>query len=74
YGDIGIVKSKSERAEFVYDSGIRLNLVPDYFELFFPVYSSLGWEIALDNYDQKIRFKVTIDPQILLGLFRRKWY
>uniref|UniRef100_UPI00404A01FE metalloprotease n=2 Tax=Gelidibacter sp. TaxID=2018083 RepID=UPI00404A01FE len=74
YGDIGLVKNKNKNAAFVYDSGIRLNLVTDYFEVFFPVYSNLGWEIGQDNYDQKIRFKFTVDPQTLLGLFRRKWY
>ncbi len=74
YGDVGLVKNKNENAALVYDSGIRLNLVTDYFEVFFPVYSNLGWEIGQDNYDQKIRFKFTVDPQTLLGLFRRKWY
>jgi len=74
YGDIGLVKSKANNAAFVYDSGIRINLVQDYFEIYFPVYSNLGWEITQPNYDQKIRFKFTADPQTLLGLFRRKWY
>lgn len=74
YGDIGLVKNKFNDASFVYDSGIRLNLVTDYFEIYFPVYSNLGWEIAQENYDQKIRFKFTVDPEALLGLFRRKWY
>jgi len=74
YGDLGLVKSKFESAAFVYDSGIRLNLVTDYFEVFFPVYSNLGWEISQKGYDEKIRFKFTVDPEVLLGLFRRKWY
>ncbi|SDB26389.1 hypothetical protein SAMN03097699_0376 [Flavobacteriaceae bacterium MAR_2010_188] len=74
YGDIGLFKNQDFRADFVYDSGIRLNLVPDYFEVFFPVYSSLGWEITQPEYEQKIRFKITVDPQVLLGLFKRKWY
>ena len=74
YGDIGVVKNKNQKAKFVYDSGLRLNLVQDYFEVYFPVYSNLGWEIGQPNYDQKIRFIFTVDPQALLGLFRRKWY
>ena len=53
---------------------IRLNLVEDYFEIYLPIYSNLGWEIGQPNYDQFIRFKFTVDPQVLLGLFRRKWY
>ncbi len=74
YGDVGLVKNKNVSTKFVYDSGIKLNLVQDYFEIYFPVYSNLGWEIAQPNYDQKIRFIFTLDPQTLLGLFRRKWY
>ncbi|MCK8479739.1 metalloprotease [Psychroserpens algicola] len=74
YGDIGLVKNKGFNPAFVYDSGIKVDLVTDFFELYFPVYSNLGWEIAQPNYDQKIRIKFTVDPQILLGLFRRKWY
>lgn len=74
YGDLGLVKNKFSNAKFVYDSGIRLNLVEDYFEIYLPIYSNLGWEIAQPNYDQSIRFMFTVDPQVLLGLFRRKWY
>lgn len=74
YGDVGFLKNKFDSAKFVYDSGIRLNLVEDYFEIFFPIYSNNGWEIGQKNYDQRIRFMFTVDPQVLLGLFKRKWY
>ena len=73
YGDVGLLKNKGYNESFVFDSGIRLNLVQDYFELYFPVVSSNGWEIAQDRYDQKIRFIVTLNPKILLNLFNRKW-
>lgn len=74
YGDAGFVKNQGFDPEFVYDSGIRLNLVTDYFELYFPVYSKNGWEIAQNNYGEKIRFIVTIDPKTLVSLFTRKWF
>lgn len=74
YGDVGLVKNRFAPTKFVYDSGIRLNLVEDYFEIYLPLYSNLGWEIGQPNYDQSIRFMFTVDPQVLLGLFRRKWY
>jgi len=74
YGDLGFIKNKGESARFVYDSGIRLNLVTDYFELYFPVYSNRGWEIAQNNYTQRIRFVVTLSPRTLVGLFTRKWF
>jgi len=74
YGDIGLVKNKGLNPVFVYDSGIKVDLVTDFFELYFPIYSNLGWEIAQPGYDERIRIKFTVDPQALLGLFRRKWY
>ncbi len=74
YGDVGMVNNKGFKPTFVYDSGIRLNLVEDYFELYFPVHSSLGWEIGEKNYGDRIRFKVTLSPKTLLGLFTRRWY
>jgi len=75
YGDAGVFKNHFSDPEFVYDSGIRLNLVPDYFELYFPVYSSNGWAFGEQQaYSEKIRFVVTISPGTLINLFTRKWF
>jgi hypothetical protein len=74
YGDAGFFKNSFSNPRFVYDSGIRLNFVEDYFELYLPVYSSNGWEFRDENYDQRIRFLVTLDLSTLFKLFTRKWY
>jgi len=72
YGDAGFVGNNGN-TNFVYDSGIHLNLVPDYFELYFPIYSNLGWEVGQPSYSDKIRFKITLTPKVLIKLFTRKW-
>ena len=74
YGDAGLVKNNGFNEKFVYDSGVRLNLVTDYFELYFPLYSNNGWEISQPNYGEKIRFIITVSPKTLTGLFTRKWF
>ena len=74
YGDIGLVKNKYEPAEFLYDSGIRLSIVQNHFELFFPVYSSEGWEFTDGNYDQKIRFIASLDLRTIARIFTREWF
>lgn len=74
YGDLGYVKNKGVPGKFVYDSGVRLNLLTDYFELYFPLYSNNGWEIAQPNYGERIRFIITVSPKTLTGLFTRKWF
>jgi hypothetical protein len=74
YGDAGLLKNRFQSEKFVYDSGIRLNLVPDYFEMYLPVYSTNGWEIGQNKYNEKIRFVITLSPKILINLFNRKWF
>ena len=74
YGDVGFVKNMQQKNNFVYDSGIRLNLLADYFELYFPLYSNKGMEISQPHYGEKIRFVVTLDPNKLIPLFTRKWF
>lgn len=74
YGDMGFYKNSFSNPQFVYDSGIRLSFVEDYFELYLPVYSSNGWEAGQPNYDERIRFIVSLDFKTLLRLFSRKWY
>lgn len=74
YADLGMIKNKNTKEQFVYDNGIRLNLVTDYLELFFPVYSNNGWEISQPNYGEKIRFIITFNPDTLISLFTRKWF
>ena len=74
YGDAGLVHNTGRGTKAVFDTGVRVSLVADYFELFFPLYSNLGWEPGLGNYDQRIRFIVTLSPKTLLGLFTREWY
>lgn len=74
YGDFGMIKNKFQKEKWVYDGGVRLNLVTDYFELYFPVYSNNGWEISQEKYAQKIRFIITFSPRTLTTLFTRKWF
>jgi hypothetical protein len=74
YADLGLIKNKFTKNHFVYDSGIRLNFVPDYFELYLPIYSNNGLELSYKNYNEKIRFVVTFSPKTLINLFNRKWF
>jgi len=74
YGDWAWLKNKQEPVRFYYDSGLRINLVQDYFEIFFPVYSKLGWEINQPDYASRIRIVFTIDINGLFKMLKRGWY
>ncbi|MBC8399067.1 MAG: hypothetical protein H8E16_18455 [Flavobacteriales bacterium] len=75
YVDLGVLNTKTNNSyRVVYDSGFRFNIIAEYFEIYFPIKSSNGLEIERPNYNEKIRFLFTFEPDVLLGLFRRKWY
>ena len=75
YVDLGLLNNKeSPQFRFVYDTGLRLNIIADYFEIYFPIKSSESFDLVNSNYKEKIRFLFTFEPDVLLGLFRRKWY
>jgi hypothetical protein len=74
YGDVGLIHNKGRGTNAVFDTGVRLSFVADYFELYFPLYSTLGWEPGLPGYDERVRFIVTLDLKTLFGLFTREWY
>ena len=76
YFDFGLIKNKNENSRFLYDSGLRINILPDYLELFFPLYNSNGFQLTdnLTPYSEKIRFLLTLQPKTLTKLFTRKWF
>jgi len=74
YADLGIIKNRKQDLKGYFDSGLRLNLVPDYLELYLPFASSNGLEINQTQYLTKIRFVLTLDPKALTGLYTRKWF
>jgi hypothetical protein len=74
YGDVGALKNTNRTVRGYFDSGIKFNLVPDYFEIFFPVYSSNGFEPSQARYATKIRFIFSPRLKTLSSLFTRKWF
>ena len=72
--DIGALKNINRPTKGYFDSGIKFNLVPDYFEVFFPLYSSNGFEPIQSRYATKIRFIFSPRLKTLSSLFSRKWF
>ena len=73
YLDIGVLKDKDEKSRYFYGTGIRLNILPDFFELYFPVSSNNGFELSQEDYSSKIRFIVSYNLESLGKLFTRRW-
>ncbi len=73
YLDLGMLKDNKGESRYFYGSGLRLNLLPDFFELYFPVSSSNGFELDDYRYYNNIRFIVSYNLESLGKLFSRRW-
>ena len=74
YGDVGMLKNIGSDAKVYFDSGIKLNLTPDYLELYFPIFSSNGFSLTQPRFATKIRFILYPGFKTLTSLFTRKWF
>ena len=74
YGDMAIAKNPNQSPRRFWGTGVRLNLVPDYLEIYFPILNSTGFELDNYAYNQSLRFVLTIQPKQLATLFTRKWF
>ena len=74
YGDLGVLKNQGRPAKAYFDSGVKLNLSPDYLEIYLPVFSSNGFEVTQARFATKIRFILSPGFRTLTNLFSRKWF
>lgn len=74
YADAGIYKNKGLTPKFIYDSGVKVKIIPDFLEIFLPVYSSLGFEPGFKDYASRIRFSLVLNFSKLVNTLRRGYY
>ena len=74
YSGVAFLKNRGDNMFFGYENGIRLNFIHEFLELYFPVYSNNGWEIAQPSYSSKIRFVLTVHPQKIINFVRRGFF
>ncbi|MAD97071.1 MAG: aminopeptidase [Flavobacteriaceae bacterium] len=71
YNDVAFLKNRNNPVFFGYNNGIRLNFVHNILELYFPLYSNNGWEIAQPGYGERIRFTFTTQFEAIFNFIRR---
>lgn len=74
YADFAIFKSKLKPIKTAYDTGVRVKIIPDFLELYFPVQSSLGFEPKLPKYYERIRFMLHLDLGKVISYWSRGKY
>jgi len=71
YADAGFYKNKNHAAKFIWDSGIKVKVIPDFLEVYFPVASSLGFEPSFKDYGYRIRYTLVLNLGALINNLRR---
>lgn len=74
YADAGIYKNKGHKPHFIWDSGVKLKVIPDFLEVYLPVQSSLGFEPSFNDYAKRIRYTLIFNFGALTNHFRRGWF
>lgn len=74
YADAGLYKSKMQEPQFIWDSGVKVKVIPDFLEVYFPIQSSLGFEPSFKDYGRRIRFTLSLNLSAITGYFRRGWF
>ena len=74
YADVGMYKDRDVGAKFIWDSGIKLKVIPDFLEIYFPVQSSLGFEPGFKGYGSRIRYTLNLNLGSVISYFRRGVY
>ncbi|AZB22789.1 aminopeptidase [Kaistella haifensis] len=74
YADAGVYKNRLQDPQFIWDSGVKVKVIPDFLEIYFPMQSSLGFEPSFKDYGSRIRFTLMLNFSAITGYFRRGWF
>lgn len=74
YADAGVYKNKNNPTQFIWDSGLKVRLIPDFLEIYLPVQSSLGFEPGFKDYGKRIRYTLVLNLSTIINAARRGWY
>lgn len=74
YADAGVYQNSGQPTKFIWDSGVKVRVIPDFLEIYFPVQSSLGFEPAFKDYAKRIRYTLILNLSSIINAARRGWY
>lgn len=74
YADAGVYDNKNQSTKFIWDSGVKVRVIPDFLEIYFPVQSSLGFEPGFKDYGRRIRYTLILNLSSIINAARRGWY
>ena len=74
YAEVGWIKNSTKKTYTHWGTGISFNLIPDFFEVHFPIYDATGNLMSKNAYPKQIRFQLSLRPATLVQLFSRSWF
>lgn len=74
YAEVGWIKNNNQNTHTHWGTGISFNIIPDFFEIHFPIYDSTGSVIKTNSYSKNIRFQLSLRPASLAQLFSQSWF
>ncbi len=74
YADAGLYKNKGLQPKFIWDTGVKVRVIPDFIEIYLPVYSTLGFEPSFKDYAKRIRYTLVLNLSAVVNTVRRGWY
>jgi len=74
YADAGVYQNNGQPTKFIWDSGVKVRVIPDFLEIYFPVQSSLGFEPGFKDYAKRIRYTLVLNLGSIINAARRGWY
>ena len=74
YTELAVQKDKGVAPLYSYGSGIRLNLVTDFLEVYLPVHNQSGFETFDSEYFNRVRVVLALRFETLSRLFTRSLF
>lgn len=74
YAEIGWIKNSNQSTHTHWGTGISFNLIPDFFEVHFPLYDATGNLMVKRAYPKQIRFQLSLSFASITQLFSRSWF
>lgn len=74
YFDFSLLRNSNQNSKSFYDYGFRLNFIPDYLELYFPIGSNEENSLNSKRYFSKIMFVFSLNPKDISTFFTRRWF
>lgn len=74
YAEVGWIKNAHQKTTTHWGTGVSFNIIPDFFEVHFPLYDSTGNLMTQGSYAKQIRFQLSLRPSSLARLFSRSWF